>query len=141
MSSAVISHNRWEPHTPASWVPSALQRAGSCLGSFRGKQFSSKFIFGSIRVKLFLLSRRDCFALQGLSCKPDFPLHANIKSRNLRYCYKLRNLPTCHISVPQPYLHLQEAVCMQQVPQRPQAGQSVKIQHSVGAVKFRFWAK
>ena len=50
-------------------------------------------------MKLFLLYRSGCLALQGLLCKLDFPLHVDLKNRNLRYCYKLGNPPTYHISV------------------------------------------
>lgn len=51
-------------------------------------------------MKLFLLYRGGCLALQGLLCKLDFPLHVELKSRNLRYYYRLGNPPTHHISVP-----------------------------------------
>lgn len=51
-------------------------------------------------MKLFLLYRSGCLALQGILCKLDFLLHVDLKSRNLRYCYKLGNPPTYHISVP-----------------------------------------
>ena len=51
-------------------------------------------------MKLFLLYRSGCLALQGLSCKLDFPLHGALKSRNPRYCYKLGNPPIRGISVP-----------------------------------------